>query len=614
VIAEAVMNRDGHRPKRAVSNKTHILLKDRLHKPITTRKHINIKQGWRIANLEVMTPNPFYKETNNILVWNALGFDLDKEDGEKAEYATIHINPENGHKHIYVELTPITSYKGLKTIISQHKSKVEASIASALFNIENKEFMLISDIIAEEAHKELAKRLQADPATSTQINHPFRTLRSPDKSYIIQTKASKSVSLFKLANDLHLNKKKLLVKYIETLINEYSNSKFFKHITIKTSLKEVRQNEYDIPALCEFIVKHFWKKGHRQNLSMIITGMLYRWYNRSYIKTLNHLKSLIPKDDEEYKKRFDPIKHIRYRTTYYGLPTAIQYIRANFDSKFDIKVFKIDSNKTKIVEIPTKELKNKKKLSQYEYDQLTLLCIMGLTQDKRYTKYDANNEEFVITLNSSTEFVRKVNNFKNSDHKSQYNTIIRSLNRLAKSGIIHVVKEAYFDKQTWSKKQRIIIRLPFKYFNIIKRSIVWNKSLQHFSIFALNKILKEKQAHKNFKERIVNDVILKCIWIYILDSDDPILDSLFVKFDSLINYTLTESWYTKINKLFLYNGTSNWYMFNLTMKQLTNSRMHNNAYSDSSKSKLLFKLWLIQLQLVNIVYETYFEICKENML
>jgi len=574
---------------------------------IKSGKILPIRQGWEIGRgwEAVACPNLYVRSTNNILLWETLGFDIDSQRSQSQPYMTIDKNPNNGHLHVFVNLKEGVSYEGLKYLIENQSSSIEATIASYLEPVA--QWAKVHDLFLSKIHKELARVLNADPATSTHINHPFRMPRLGigRKFYVRVKHAEKSVDIFQLAKELDLDPIELLRALVEELVDEKSHNSCFFHIKREYEI-HCLNNRLRAFELCKFIAERFWVKGHRQNLSMIITGVLYRHFKEDVEKVRQALESIIPQDDEERKKRFDPLKYIVNRTTYYGIPTLKLYLKNHFNYKLDLSQFVEDSDSSDIVIVKPKRLSEKRPTS-YEVKQIIAVTLLALTLRNDVCTYDAESQEFVFKFNTIKEFHSFLNAFKGGKTPLSHRAISMHLEEFEKAGLISVEKELYTDMTTYTTYKRLTIRMPFEVYSMLRQSLAWNATQKHFTIYALGKILNEGKVHEKIEGRVVKDECFKMLFIYTLREGDKdlvkeALDVLSDKLQAYYEEHNIKDVVDNVRSFIFANAVSCWKSRDYILK-LMHLPKGIKPMSKQHRYKLLYKLWFMQIDSVAFIVD-----------
>ena len=452
---------------------------------------MKIRKRWNTPFGIVETPNLFVEKTTDTLIWNKLGFDLDYSNfNMETPVIDVDENPQNGHKHVFVNLKETPSFDTIQKMIIERGSKpLYSTISSMLLSSPTSKYSLLYDAIINDVHKALANNFNADKATASHINHAFRTAYTKDKPYIRIKHATKRTTPFIILSHMSDKKllfKKIIAKYIEKaakfrlIPTFFSEDRFYKR-SYKRPNFVVRA---DIAEIIRHVVSKYWIKGHRQNLALRLAGVAYRYITKDINKLKQLFDLIIPLDDEERSKRFDPLKTIHQKKTIYGLTGLEKYIQENIDKKFSIRKFRkaLETTDTTTSLVPFVNKHLRKRHTQFEIQQALMILFINYCLVYR----DVNNEEEIDFYVPSLEFLRnKLKEFTWSfDQKYvfQNHVIKKALQALNESGLI----ECY----SLGRKWKIIIKhdIVYKLYHLITYDI--NRG--QFILWNLQKIMNSK--------------------------------------------------------------------------------------------------------------------------
>jgi len=353
-------------------------LLEKLYRP----KH-NIEKVWFAPKIGfVYKANTTYKKTT--LIWSTLAFDIDyPREPIVHPYADVDYNVDNKHQHVFIRTTNVPSYAGLVKLIRESKGRLETTIASFLMDCKEVASSIFADVGYKLLHSKIAQNLNADKATSTDINHAFRLPGYSNKRYIRVSTHRNRITPFH-ALELVLDKhsiRQLVDYFINAGIDAKAiatcsplNDEWYKrkHYQIK------RQSKVDFISLFKHIVRHYWKPGHRQNLAIRMIGCAYRYITTNEETLYQIFDHIFPKTDEERKKRFDPIFYAKSRSPkIYGLTSLVKYIKKYIDRRFNISKF---INQTKQVDgtfYPYAKRGQRKRQSLFEIQQAIMLILLA---------------------------------------------------------------------------------------------------------------------------------------------------------------------------------------------------------------------------------------------
>jgi len=480
---------------------------------------IKIRKRWNTPFGIVETPNLFVEKSTDTLVWNKLGFDLDYSNFTvDTPVIDIDENPQNGHKHVFVNLKETPSFDTIQKLIVERGSKpLYSTISSILLSSPTSKYALMYDAIIKDVHNALANMFNADKATSTHINHSFRIAITKDKPYYRIKHATRRTTPFIILSQMQNKKllfKKILAKYIEKasefrlIPTFFSEDRFYKR-SYKRPNFVVRT---DIAKIINHVVTNYWIEGHRQQLALRLAGVAYRYITKDINKLKQLFDLIIPLDDEERPKRFDPLKTVHKKQTIYGLTGLEKYIKEHIDKKFSIRKFRKavekENESTSLIPFVTKHLR--KRHSQFEIQQALMIIFISYCIMYR----DVNNEEEIGFYVPSLEFLRnKLKEFTWSfDQKYvfQNHVIKKALYTLRDKGLI----ECY----SLGRKWKIIIKREI--ISNLYHLLTYDVNRHQFILWNLQKVMNSKC--EEWPEDVIKDrkspFMLQCLqraWTFV---------------------------------------------------------------------------------------------------
>ena len=344
----------------------------------------------------------------------------------------------------------------------------------------------MADVIAHDMHPKIAEIFKADKATASHINHAFRTEETKDKPYITIKKATDRISLFKLA--AQLVDRKLLIKLLEAFIKEGMKHGVIPTLNRRPYIRLYKKPNFtmraDIAQLIKDVVQKYWIKGHRQNLAIRIAGVLYRHVTKDKNQLLALMDIIIPKDDEERMKRFDPIYHIDSKKRIYGLNGLIKYIKEYIDPNFDDKPYKQYSKEKGFIEVPFKTRDERKRHHIFEIQQAILLVVVSLIafNVKEFVEIVDNQVEVRFpTFKKLQELLQRLMRSEDQKYVFQSYILKKAMNQMRDSGI--------FDIRYQSRG--FTITFEIETLNKIYTLITWDDLRNQYIIFHLYKRIHE---------------------------------------------------------------------------------------------------------------------------
>ena len=479
-----------------------------------------IKKHWHTPFGVVETPNLFYKESNKVLTYTKLGYDLDHNvEVNKLPYLDIHVNPQNNHKHIFINIRPMVSYNGLAHLIKECSNKTESTTASILLDRNEVVFSWIADSFFKTVFNKLAKVVNADPATSSHINHPFRrpnTWYKDFKCYKEVHKATQRITLFDVAKFVKLDKADL-VRTVYSLFDEITERGIL-HPTIMNGAsynrkqRKIKKTEIALDYVMKFVAKNYWNHGIRQKLAMCFTGIIYKYFTKNEKEMESIMDSILPQNDEERYKRLHPIKYISKRKTFFALNKLIEIIKSQ-DKNFDIMKFAketVDIKEDSDI-IPFKKRQERKHLSEFELAQVVLLIIVALIFNKDENHiYDIDDTSITLFFKSRKQLMEYVNRYFTNHTSQSYGNIDKVLNLLRDKQIISLRKSGY----------KLYITIDIQTYNTLLKMVKYDRTRNQFIIWHLYGYLyanEENESlsdyYKAIEDTVPNFTILhKIIW------------------------------------------------------------------------------------------------------
>ena len=583
-----------------------------------------VRNEWKTPFGIVKTPNLFVSKVNDVLVWNQLGLDIDSNyTVPNANSFTIDINPANNHKHIFISLVNVPSYNGFQKLLDLQQNKVTSTIASILLDNPTSKFSFITDVLAKHAHDYASKVLHADKATSSQINHGFRMpgLNS-DKTYVRIKEATKPTSIFRIAS-VFIDKK-IMREVLDKLLLEATKYGLphYKHEIPTQSLKHTKSN-IDFISLLRYVFNNFYKVGYRQKLCLVATGILYRYVTKNLNVIEAILESLIPADDEEYSKRFDPIKYVAkvpYPAGLRSLMKLLKEINPTIKPIQIINKFRLDQTKTSIVKetlYPYATRDQRKRFSDFETIQYLTLVLLALN----YTSIVQNTDVTVsYKFKQIRAYMRNLARSENQQHIFQVKKLKELLKKLEDRNIIYNldIKGQSFTCTLNAKLCKILLQVAT--YDVTRNQIILfnfykflNRSINEDRLKEIGKARSTTESQKKLNGRW-----LQLIWTYIQfemleETEDTIkaLRDTFVALDKLITYNEPYKYWTKVSQLIeclvtptSYYTPSESYRLYLLMKAY-NCKFVDSPFDDIKIKKLRFKFFMKSIDGIIEVFKTF---------
>jgi len=485
-----------------------------------------LKKSWKSPIGIIETPNAFIDKANQVILWSKLGFDIDKKKSIiRLPYADTEFNECSGHQHVFINVKPVPSFKGLK-YLKNFKEKKIAKLLGYQFINSSYRHSISYDFNMKYAHRILSELLEADKATSASINHGYRMSKHSykDKQYKLIHKGVLKTTPYKLIRETGLYDRQWMRSFLVHLLSESRDGKIIPIIKSYGKYNKVKQIslKYDLIEMCKFITKHYWIKNHRQKLAMLMTGLLYKYISNDEAVLEDIFKAIIPKDDEEYEKRFHPIKYVSQQTQIPGLRKLTSYIRSNIDPEFDPKQFRINSNKA--IAIPQQKVFKSRK----EYSSINratesfamILVLMGLIGD-----FHKQEGDLLVRIIDYKTFGPKFQRLFKESFKVSFQKFLSILRRLESKGII----ETYHVDD--HKQQRVTLKVKQDTLRKLLYLITWDPNIEEFVIFNFVHIKKGKwpeniiEQRKSYYEKSYGRFIMNLFICFMLNEmlDDDII-------------------------------------------------------------------------------------------
>jgi hypothetical protein len=274
---------------------------------------------------------------------------------------------------------------------------------------------------------------------------------------------------------------------------------------------------YNLYKIFRTIKDKYWKEGHRQTLSMMMAGILYRYITHDLNLIHDLMDYFIPSDDEERNKRFDPIKYLPNRKTYYGLTALEKYVNKYLDPSFKLdnyRTFKYQDILRNYGDLydpydfkPRKQFKKRgerKKVSEFEIKQALLITLVAkfLILKSKENKIEMLDKTSymsgVFTLKELRESI--INLLKIPSKYSCQSYLIRRI--LEDLKLHELIDIEYLNKST----VRILIKRDF--LENLFWLITWDTQRHQFILFRLGHITSyygydPMQDRKSYEYKII---------------------------------------------------------------------------------------------------------------